>query len=509
MEQKILIIDFGSEYTRLIARSIRKLKVYCEIHPCTKIPVNFELVKGIIFSGGLDSVFDPDAPNPEFGFLNHDIPVLGIGYGAQYIAKKMGMELVASGRKEYVTTELSFIAGNDPLMKGIQSGQQVTMSVSDDIMISDKLMDKIAAANDWQNAGFQIKGSRIYGVLFHPDDYTKDEGLVLLKNFVFDICKCEPLWTPASFIESAIKEIKNTIGSDNVVLGLSGGVDSSVTAVLMHKAIGKQLNCVFVNNGLLRKNEFTTVLNTYKDLGLNVNGVDASARFHKALHEISDPEQKRKAVGKTFIEVFEDAARNIPDAHWLAQGTIYPDVIESMPVKGGSASVKSHHNVGGLPDFMKLKIIEPLKSLFKDEVRQVGYEFGISPLLINRHPFPGPGLAIRILGEVTAEKVAIVQEADFVFIETLKEQDWYEKVWQAGAVLLPVRSVGSTGGERTYDYVVALRAVGSVDGMTARWIHLPYDLLELISNRILMEVKGVNRVVYDISSKPPATIEWE
>ncbi|MGB4204880.1 MAG: glutamine-hydrolyzing GMP synthase [Bacteroidales bacterium] len=509
MEQKILIIDFGSQYTRLIARAIRKLKVYCEIHPCTKIPVNFESAKGIIFSGGLDSVFDPDAPNPEFSFLNHDIPVLGVGYGAQYIAKKMGGELIASVRKEYVSTELSFIAVNNPLMKGISSGQQVTMSVSDEIMISEKLMDIIAAFNDMQNVGFQIKGRRIYGVLFHTDDYAKDEDSVLLKNFVFDICKCEPLWTPASFIESAIKEIKNTIGSDNVLLGLSGGVDSSVTAVLMHKAIGRQLNCVFVNNGLLRKNEFATVLNTYKDLGLNVNGVDASAKFLKALHGISDPEQKRKAVGKTFIEVFDDAAHNIPDAHWLAQGTIYPDVIESMPVKGGSASVKSHHNVGGLPDFMKLKIIEPLKSLFKDEVRQVGYELGISPLLINRHPFPGPGLAIRILGEVTAEKVSIVQEADFIFIQTLKEQNWYEKVWQAGAILLPVRSVGSTGGERTYDYVVALRAVGSVDGMTAQWIHLPYDLLELISNRILKEVKGVNRVVYDISSKPPATIEWE
>lgn len=509
MEQKILIIDFGSGYTRLIARSIRKLKVYCEIYPYTKIPVDFESVKGIIFSGGLDSVFDSDAPNPEFGFLNHDIPVLGIGYGAQYIAKKMGMDLSSSGRKEYVSTELSFIADNNPLMKGIQSGQQVTMSVSDDIMISDKLIDIIAAAKGRQNAGFQIKGRMIYGILFHSDDYAKDEGSVLLKNFVFDICKCEPLWTPALFIESAIKEIKNTIGQDNVLLGLSGGVDSSVTAVLMHKAIGKQINCVFVNNGLLRKNEFTTVLDTYKKLGLNVKGVDASARFLKALHGISNPEQKRMAVGKTFIEVFDDVAHNIPDAHWLAQGTIYPDVIESMPVKGGSASVKSHHNVGGLPDFMKLKIIEPLKSLFKDEVRQVGYKLGISPLLINRHPFPGPGLAIRILGEVTVEKVSIVQEADFIFIETLKEQNWYDKVWQAGAVLLPVRSVGSTGGERTYDYVVALRAVGSVDGMTAQWIHLPYDLLELISNRILKEVKGLNRVVYDISSKPPATIEWE
>jgi GMP synthase (glutamine-hydrolysing) len=435
--------------------------------------------------------------------------VLGVCYGAQYLVKLRGSEIIPSTIREYGRANLSYINHENELTKGMSTGCQVWMSHGDTIKNTPEVFDVIAGTHDVEVAGYQVKNSKIFGIQFHPEVYHTTEGKTLLKNFVYDICGCEPTWTPASFIEQTINEVRETIGSDNVVLGLSGGVDSSVAAVLMHQAIGKQLQCIFVDNGLLRKNEFESVLHTYQDMGLNIKGVDATSRFLDALHGITDPELKRKAIGKTFIEVFDDAAHTIPNAKWLAQGTIYPDVIESISVNGPSATIKSHHNVGGLPDFMKLKVIEPLKSLFKDEVRKVGRELGINPLLIARHPFPGPGLGIRILGEVNAEKIRIAQEADFIFIEALKDHNWYDKVWQAGVILLPVRSVGVMGDERTYEFVVALRAVGSTDGMTADWIHLPYDFLAMVSSRIINKVKGVNRVVYDISSKPPATIEWE
>jgi GMP synthase (glutamine-hydrolysing) len=509
MEQAILIIDFGSQYTQLIARRIRELNVYCEIHPCTHIPALHEGFKGVILSGSPASTHDPKAPFPDLNPLGDKIPVLGVCYGAQYLAKLRGTLILPAKIREYGRANLSFIHEENALMKGMNSGCQVWMSHGDTIKSNPDVFEIISSTRDVEVAGFQILNSSMFGIQFHPEVYHTTEGMTLLKNFVYDICGCEPTWTPASFIEMTIQEIRQTVGSDNVVLGLSGGVDSSVAAVLMHQAIGKQLHCIFVDNGLLRKNEFETVLHTYQDMGLNILGIDAGQRFLDALQDIADPELKRKAIGRMFIEVFDDAAHAIPNATWLAQGTIYPDVIESISVNGPSATIKSHHNVGGLPDFMKLKIIEPLKSLFKDEVRKVGRELGINPLLINRHPFPGPGLGIRILGSVSAEKIRIAQEADSIFIEALKEYDWYDKVWQAGAMLLPVRSVGVMGDERTYDFVVALRAVGSTDGMTADWIHLPYEFLAEVSNRIINKVKGVNRVVYDISSKPPATIEWE
>ncbi|HHN47518.1 MAG TPA: glutamine-hydrolyzing GMP synthase [Bacteroidales bacterium] len=509
MEQAILIIDFGSQYTQLIARRIRELNVYSEIHPCTNIPHVHEGFKGVILSGSPASTHDKNAPLADLSPLGSSVPVLGICYGAQYLAKLRGSEIIPSTIREYGRANLSYINHENELTKGMSAGCQVWMSHGDTIKNTPDVFDVIAGTHDVEVAGYQVKNSKIFGIQFHPEVYHTTEGKTLLKNFVYDICGCEPTWTPASFIEQTISEIRKTIGSDNVVLGLSGGVDSSVAAVLMHRAIGKQLHCIFVDNGLLRKNEFESVLHTYQDMGLNIKGVDAASRFLDALHGITDPERKRKAIGKTFIEVFDDAAHAIPNAKWLAQGTIYSDVIESISVNGPSATIKSHHNVGGLPDFMKLKVIEPLKSLFKDEVRKVGNELGINPLLIGRHPFPGPGLGIRILGEVNAEKIRIAQEADFIFVEALKEHNWYDKVWQAGVILLPVRSVGVMGDERTYEFVVALRAVGSTDGMTADWIHLPYDFLAMVSSRIINKVKGVNRVVYDISSKPPATIEWE
>ena len=509
MEQNILIIDFGSQYTQLIARRIRELNVYCEIHPCTDIPpVNAEC-KGVILSGSPASTHDHDAPLPDLSPLGSKVPVLGVCYGAQYLVKLRGSEIIPAKIREYGRANLSFIHSQNLLMKGMTEGCQVWMSHGDTIRSTPEVFDVIASTRDVEVAGYQIKNSNIFGIQFHPEVYHTTEGKTLLRNFVYDICGCLPDWTPASFIEMTISHIRETVGNENVVLGISGGVDSSVAAVLMHKAIGKQLHCIFVDNGLLRKHEFETVLHTYQDIGLNIRGVDASSRFLDALHGISDPELKRKAIGKTFIEVFDDAAHEIPNAKWLAQGTIYPDVIESVSVNGPSATIKSHHNVGGLPDYMKLKIIEPLKTLFKDEVRKVGRELGINPMLINRHPFPGPGLGIRILGEINQEKIRIAQDADDIFISALKEHNWYDKVWQAAVILLPVRSVGVMGDERTYEFVVALRAVGSTDGMTADWIHLPYEFLAEVSNRIINKVKGVNRVVYDISSKPPATIEWE
>jgi len=510
MQETILILDFGSQYTQLIARRVRELNVYCEIHPYYRIPELNADIKGVILSGSPFSVRDSDAPSPDLSEIRGNIPLLGVCYGAQYLSQSSGGEVIPSKTREYGRANLSFINTANPLLSGMSSGCQVWMSHGDTIRRIPDNFDIIASTADVAIAGFQISGEPTFGIQFHPEVYHTTEGSTLLHNFIVNICGCHQTWTPDSFADTTIALLKETIGNDKVVLGLSGGVDSSVAAVLLHKAIGKQLHCIFVDNGLLRKNEFSTVLDSYLHMGLNVKGVDASERFLEALKGISDPEQKRKAIGRSFIEVFDIEAHQIQDVKWLAQGTIYPDVIESVSVNGGpSATIKSHHNVGGLPDFMKLKVVEPLKSLFKDEVRRVGAALGISPSILQRHPFPGPGLGIRIISDITAEKVRTLQEADHIFIEGLMNAGLYDKVWQAATILLPVQSVGVMGDERTYENVVALRAVGSTDGMTADWSHLPYEFLAKVSSDIINKVKGVNRVVYDISSKPPATIEWE
>ncbi|MFA8300685.1 MAG: glutamine-hydrolyzing GMP synthase [Hyphomicrobiales bacterium] len=509
MEETILILDFGSQYTQLIARRVRELNVYCEIHPYNKIPKNIENVKGVILSGSPFSVRDSEAPKPDLSNIRGKLPLLGVCFGAQYLAQVGGGEVMPSKIREYGRAHLRYIHQESPLMKGLSEGSQVWMSHGDTIKVVPKNYEVIASTEDVEVAGYHIQGETTYGIQFHPEVYHSTEGNVLLKNFVVGICGCQQSWTPDSFIETTIKELKEKLGDDKVILGLSGGVDSSVAAVLLHRAIGKHLHCIFVDNGLLRKNEFTDVLDSYKDLGLNVKGVDAKDKFIDALSGITEPEEKRKVIGKTFIEIFDEESHKVSNAKWLGQGTIYPDVIESISVKGPSATIKSHHNVGGLPDYMKLSVVEPLNTLFKDEVRRIGLALGIKKELIGRHPFPGPGLGIRILGDITHEKVRILQEVDAIYINGLKESGLYDKVWQAGAILLPVNSVGVMGDERTYESVVALRAVGSTDGMTADWSHLPYEFLGKISNEIINKVKGVNRVVYDISSKPPATIEWE
>lgn len=505
----IIILDFGSQYTQLIARKVRELNIYCEIHPFNKIPTLTPEVKGVIFSGSPYSCNASDAPVPDMTNIKGRLPLLAVCYGAQYLAKFGGGSVQQSKVREYGRANLQFIDNGNPLMKGIPTGSQVWMSHGDTIERIPDNYRVICSTDSVKYAGYQIEGEQTYAIQFHPEVHHSVDGLTLLKNFVVDICGCDQSWTPESFIETTVAELRTKVGSDKVVLGLSGGVDSTVAAVLLNKAIGHQLHCIFVDNGLLRKNEFEGVLESYKDMGLNVKGVDAKDRFYSVLAGVTDPEKKRKAIGKTFIDVFDAEAKLITDAKFLGQGTIYPDVIESSSVKGPSQTIKSHHNVGGLPDYMKLQLVEPLRSLFKDEVRRVGRQLGIKPELIGRHPFPGPGLAIRILSDVTPEKVRILQEVDDIFIQSLRDNDLYDKVWQAGCMLLPVQSVGVMGDERTYESVVALRAVESVDGMTADWSHLPYDFLAKVSNDIINRVKGVNRVVYDISSKPPATIEWE
>lgn len=509
MQEKILILDFGSQFTQLIARRVRELHIYCEIHPFNNPPAIDETVKGVILSGSPYSVRQEDAPHYDFKSVHGTLPVLGVCYGAQYMAHFNGGEVLPSNTREYGRANLQYIETNNPLFRAIHEGSQVWMSHGDTIARIADNYEIIASTDSVKVAAYRIKGTQTYGIQFHPEVTHSTDGKQLLQNFLVDICGCSQDWTPDSFIETTIAALKEKLGNDKVVLGLSGGVDSSVAAILLHHAIGKNLHCIFVDNGLLRKDEFDSVLDSYKHMGLNIKGIDAKQRFYDALNGISDPEKKRKAIGRVFIEVFDDAAHEVKDVKWLGQGTIYPDVIESVSVKGPSATIKSHHNVGGLPDFMKLKVVEPLNTLFKDEVRRVGKALNIDDNILGRHPFPGPGLAIRILGEVTPEKVAILQEADSIYINNLRNGGVYDKVWQAGAIYLPVQSVGVMGDERTYENVICLRAVESLDGMTADWCHLPYDLLAKISNEIINNVKGINRVVYDISSKPPATIEWE
>ncbi len=509
MNEQILILDFGSQYTQLIARRVRELNVYCEIHPYNHIPALTPAIKGVILSGSPCSVRDSQSPQPDLSLFLGNVPVLGVCYGAQLMAHQYGGEVKPSNSREYGRARLHYVNNTNPLLQNIPAKSQVWMSHGDTITKLPPRYEIIASTDSVEVAAFQVPGQPIYGIQFHPEVTHTTEGKVLLSNFVTNICGCSRDWTPESFVGNTIDTLKNKLGNDKVVMALSGGVDSSVAATLVHEAIGDNLYCIFVDNGLLRKNEYDEVLQSYEEMGLNVIGIDAKERFYTALSDLTDPEAKRKAIGKTFIDVFDVEAHRIKDVRWLGQGTIYPDVIESVSVKGPSATIKSHHNVGGLPARMNLKVVEPLNTLFKDEVREVGAKLGIPKNILKRHPFPGPGLAIRILGEITPEKVEVLQEVDSIFIGGLKKHNLYNEVWQAGAILLPVQSVGVMGDERTYENAVALRAVTSVDGMTADWAHLPYEFLAGISNEIINKVKGVNRVVYDISSKPPATIEWE
>ena len=508
MPEQILILDFGSQYTQLIARRVRELNVYCEIHPYNHVPTINSSIKGVILSGSPCSVRDAGSPDIDLALFGK-IPVLGVCYGAQLIANKSGGTVLPSQIREYGRAKLTTVDHHNELLKEISLDSQVWMSHADTIASVPEEFEIIASTSTVKVAAFKKKGENLFGIQFHPEVTHTLEGKNLLRNFVVHICECAQDWTPDLFVESTVEELKQKLGNDKVVMALSGGVDSTVAATLVHRAIGNNLYCIFVDNGLLRKDEFEQVLTSYKGMGLNIKGVDAKDKFYAALKNLSEPEAKRKAIGRTFIEVFDEEAHHIAEVKWLGQGTIYPDVIESVSVKGPSATIKSHHNVGGLPEKMKMKVVEPLKTLFKDEVRQVGKTLGIDPLILGRHPFPGPGLGIRILGEITAEKVKNLQDADHIFISGLRAHNLYEKVWQAGTVLLPVYSVGVMGDERTYEQVVALRAVISVDGMTADWAHLPHEFLSEISSEIINNVKGVNRVVYDISSKPPATIEWE
>ncbi len=512
MHEKILILDFGSQYTQLIARRIRELNVYSEIVPFSKIPEIDDSIKGIILSGSPFSCRDENAPRIEIEKLLNQKPVLGICYGAQLMAQMLGGNVSASNKREYGRAVLQKTSSPEKLFGKISERSQVWMSHADTITALPEYFEVIASTDSVEIAAFKSNNHfafPVYGVQFHPEVVHTTEGKNLLSAFVKEVCECKGDWTPASFVQETIDGLKKKIGNEQVVLGLSGGVDSTVAAVLISKAIGKNLHCIFVDNGLLRKNEFQSVLDSYQHMGLNVTGVDASEEFLNALHEVSDPEKKRKIIGKTFIDVFDREAHRIQNVKFLGQGTIYPDVIESISVHGPSQTIKSHHNVGGLPDFLKLNVVEPLRSLFKDEVRKVGAELKIDPDILNRHPFPGPGLSIRILGPVSKEKLQILRDADEIFIGNLKKYDQYDKVWQAATILLPIQSVGVMGDERTYEFTCVLRAVTSVDGMTADWSRLPDDFLSTTSSEIINQVKGINRVVYDISSKPPSTIEWE
>ena len=524
---KILILDFGSQVTQLIGRRLRELNVYCEIFPYNKIPPLDESVRGVILSGSPCSVRDANAPQVDLGLFKGRLPLLGICYGAQYLAHRCGGQVEGSAAREYGRAILYVVRPDSPLMRGVSPHSQVWMSHGDTISRLPAGAEVIASTQDVPNAAFQFAGEPTWAVQFHPEVFHTDEGSRILSNFALDICGLSGDWTPASFVESTVADLRARLGNDKVILGLSGGVDSTVAGVLLDRAIGHNLTCIFVNNGLLRKNEYETVLASYRDMGLNVIGADASKEFLAALSGVTEPEAKRKVIGRLFIETFDRYARGIEGARWLAQGTIYPDVIESAGIPGIASKIKSHHNVGGLPEQMKLQIVEPLRMLFKDEVRRVGRALGIKEELIGRHPFPGPSLAVRILGEVTEEKLGILREADDIFIRGLLAYDCrgmgypsasdprvmaerlYDAIWQAGVVLLPVRSVGVMGDERTYEYPVALRAVVSTDAMTADWFRFPYDFLADVSSEIINKVRGVNRVVYDISSKPPATIEWE
>ncbi|MBN2480260.1 MAG: glutamine-hydrolyzing GMP synthase [Bacteroidales bacterium] len=509
MKEKIIILDFGSQYTQLIARRVRELNVYCEIWPFSRSGSLDHTVRGVILSGSPASVLEEKRPVTDIGHIRGKVPLLGICYGAQLLTHQSGGTVLPSKHREYGRAKLAITDPDSRLFRGIENGTQVWMSHGDTITGLPGNFHITGSTGDIRTAAFEIRNEDTFGIQFHPEVHHTKEGSRLLYNFVVEICGCKQEWTPESFIEQTTRKLRAMIGDDSVVLGLSGGVDSSVAAVLLNRAIGKSLTSIFVDNGLLRKNEFEKVLDTYREMGLLVVGVRAGELFLKDLEGLTDPEMKRKSIGRNFIDIFEREARKIRNVKWLAQGTIYPDVIESVSVNGPSVTIKSHHNVGGLPDRMHLRVVEPLKLLFKDEVRRVGQALGIDPGIVNRHPFPGPGLAIRIIGEVTGEKVRLLQEVDDIFTGGLREFNLYDQVWQSAAILLPVRSVGVMGDERTYENVVALRAVTSTDGMTADWAHLPYEFLGTVSNRIINNVKGINRVVYDVSSKPPATIEWE
>ena len=525
--EKIIILDCGSQVTQLIGRRLRELNVFCEIQPFSKPVEITPEVKGIILSGSPCSVLDANAPQINWDNFLGKLPVLGICYGAQYLAHRLGGKVGKSDSREYGRAILNVVKADSPLLKGVSAQSQVWMSHGDTILALPAGAQVIASTADVENAAFQLNGQPTYAVQFHPEVYHTAEGTQMLSNFALGICGCKGDWTPDSFIETTVADLRAKIGNEKVILGLSGGVDSTVAGVLLNKAIGSQLTCIFVNNGLLRKNEFEDVLASYKDMGLNVIGADASQAFLSELKGVSDPEAKRKIIGRLFVETFDHYAKGIEGARWLAQGTIYPDVIESAGIPGIASKIKSHHNVGGLPEKMNLKIVEPLKMLFKDEVRRVGRALGIKEELVSRHPFPGPSLAIRIIGDVTEEKLAVLREADDIYIRSLRNYDCtgmgfpsasdprvmatnlYDAIWQAGVILLPIKSVGVMGDERTYENPVALRAVVSTDAMTADWFPFPYDFLRDVSNEIIRKVRGVNRVVYDVSSKPPATIEWE
>ena len=506
MQEKILILDFGSQTTQLIGRRLRELNTYCEIIPYNKLPEDLTGVAGVILSGSPYSVYDQEAFKVDLSSLRGKLPLLGICYGAQSLVHQAGGRVEPSDSREYGRAHLSIRHEHDALLEGVSSGSTVWMSHGDTITELPKGFRIVASTEDVEAAAFRIDGEKTWGVQFHPEAYHSEEGLKILGNFL-TVTGIRGNWSPASFVESTVAELRAQLGDDKVILALSGGVDSSVTAVLLHKAIGKNLTCIFVDHGLLRKNEYENVLRDYEHLGLNVIGVNARDKFLTALKGVTDPEEKRKIIGRGFIEVFDEEAHKLTDIKWLGQGTIYPDVIESLSITG--TVIKSHHNVGGLPERMKLRLVEPLRLLFKDEVRRVGLEMGMQPHLIKRQPFPGPGLGIRILGEITAEKIEILQNADDIYMSMMREWGLYDDVWQAGTILLPIRSVGVMGDERTYDYTIALRAVTSTDAMSADWAHPPYEFLAKVSNEIINKVKGVNRVVYDISSKPPSTIEWE